>query len=145
MGFTTTYDPAEMLLSFLGDICNGFFDGTFITVERDEDAFALKTGADGENARAKNNNKAGKLVLTLMQSSPTNDILSDYQIQDEESGTGIGPLLLRDGLGTSVVSCPDAFISKMAPIKRGTEILGVEWTFILPKQKQRTGGALPLP
>ncbi len=137
---TVTYDPAKTLLSFLGDILDGFFDGTFIEYERDEDAFGLKVGADGDKARAKNNNKAGKLKVTFMQTSPANDILSGYAIQDEIDGTGIGPILMQDVDGTTTVDCPDAFIAKMAPIKRGSEILATEWTFILPAGRQFTGG-----
>lgn len=140
-GPTTTYDPAAMLLNFLGTPISGYFDGTVIEVERDEDAFSLKVGVDGEKARARNNNKAGKIKITLMQSSPSNDDLASYQLQDEQSGTGIGALMLRDTLGTAQASCPDAFLSKMSPIRRGGEILATEWTFICPNLNQFTGGA----
>ncbi len=67
-GPTTTYDPKAMLLTFLGSLIDGYMDGTFLTVERDESAFTLKVGADGEKARARNNNTAGKVVVTIMTS-----------------------------------------------------------------------------
>lgn len=144
-GLTTTYDPAQVLVAFLGNVISGFMDGTFISVERDEDAFALKVGADGETARAKNNNRAGKVVLTLMQSSPSNDVLANLGVQDEANATGIGSFSMRDNLGHSEASSPSAYISKMAKIERGKEILGVEWTFTCPVLNQFTGGAIQLP
>lgn len=143
-GPTTTYDPAKMLLTFLGSLIDGYMDGTFITVDRDEDAFSLKVGADGEKARARNNNKAGKIVVTLMQSSPSNDILSGYAASDELDGSGIGPIMLRDVLGTTLASCPDAYLSKVAKIERGKEILGTEWTFTCPALSVFAGGSIPL-
>lgn len=143
-GPTTTYDPKAMLLTFLGNLIDGYMDGTFLTVERDEDAFMLKVGADGEKARARNNNTAGKVVVTVMQSSPSNDVLSAAAADDELSGTGIGPLLLRDSLGTTLVSCPDAYIGKVAKIERGKEIVGSEWTIICPGMNTFVGQTLPV-
>lgn len=140
-GFTTTYDPAQMLLNFMGIAIQGFFDGSMIKVSRDEPSFALKVGNDGETARARNQNRAGKVVVTLMQSSLANDLLSAKVRADEALGTGIGPLLLRDNLGTLVASCPDAFLEKPADGERGKEILGVEWTIICPHLDFNVGSA----
>lgn len=132
-GVTTTYDPAKIFLTFLGAHVSGYMDGTFLTVERDEDAFNLKVGADGEKARARNNNRAGKVVVTLMQSSPSNSVLSAFAVLDEQIGTSIGPLSVTDALGTTQCSCADAYIGKVAKIERGKEVLGTEWTIVCPE------------
>jgi hypothetical protein len=54
-------------------------------------------------------------------------------------------MMLRDLLGTTVASCPDAFLTKPAEIKRGKEILGVEWTIVCPNLNLFPGGASPIP
>lgn len=145
-GPTTTYDPSQTILSLMGFHIDGFFDGSFLSVERDEDSFTLKVGADGEAARAKNANKAGKIVFQLMQSSPSNDILSGFVVEDEQSGTAIGPADVRETTqGTSVASCPDAYVLKPAKLERGKEIVGYEWTIICPHLNLFVGGALPVP
>lgn len=145
-GPTTSYDPAQTILSFLGNHINGYAPGTYIKVSRDEDAWKLKVGADGEKARAKNNNKAGKIVITLLQSSPSNDILSNIGVQDELDGTGIGAVNLDETTqGTTAASCPDAYIGKMAEVERGDEIAAVEWTIICPQLDLFVGGALEVP
>lgn len=143
-GPTTTYDPKQMLLTFMGSLIDGWFDGTYLTVEQDEDSFMLKVGADGEKARARNNNQAGKITFTLMQSAPANDVLSGYMLADRLLGAGIGPTALRDGLGTTLASCPDAYLLKPAKVERGKEILGTEWTIICPSLQLFVGGATPL-
>ncbi len=141
-GITTTYDPKSIFLTFLGNHIDGYMDGTFLTVERDEDAFMLKVGADGEKARARNNNRAGKVVVTLMQSSPSNTVLSALAVLDEQVGTSIGPLSVTDSLGTTKASCGDAYIGKVAKIERGKEILGTEWTIICPELFSSPGSDL---
>ncbi len=142
MGFTTTYDPAKIFLNFLGLHIEGYMDGTFLTVERDEDAFTLKVGADGEKARARNNNRAGKIIVTLMQGSPSNAELSALALLDEQVGTSIGPASVSDGLGTTVASCADAYIGRQAKIERGKETLGTEWTIICPELITLPGAAV---
>lgn len=124
-----TYDPAQVLTSFAGQIISGFGEGTMIVVERDEAAFTKKVGADGEVARARNRNRSGKVRLTLMQSSASNDYLSSMARQDELAGTGVGVLQIKDGLGTTLVMVPNAWIEKIPNTEFGKEQSDREWVF----------------
>ncbi|NIQ91021.1 MAG: DUF3277 family protein [Nitrospinaceae bacterium] len=127
---TKTYNPADVTLVFGGIIVDGYADGTFITVARNEDAFTLMIGSDGEACRAKSNNKSGTVVFTLMQSSLANDLLSAQFNLDELSpgGDGIAPLLMKDNSGRTVVAAETAWIRKPADITFGREIENREWT-----------------
>ena len=60
-----TYDPKQISVIVGGAIISGFADGEFVTTERNEDAFTLNVGADGEGGRVKSNNKSGRITLTL--------------------------------------------------------------------------------
>jgi hypothetical protein len=135
-----TLDPAAVISTFNGHLLGGFMDGTYITVERDEDTWSTFTGADGEFARVRNRNKAGTVKFTLMQSSSSNDYLSTLMILDEATGAGTGVWATRDNLGRTVVSGADCFILKPATVEFGKEMLGREWTLKVPQLDMFIGG-----
>lgn len=139
---TKTYDPSQVLCSFLGNQLSGFADGTFVKVSRDEAGFMKMTGADGEVARARNKNKGGKITFTLMQSSASNDILSAAAASDEQTGTGIGALLIKDANGTTVVSVQNAWVEKLADSEFGKELGTREWSIDCDKIEMTVGGIL---
>lgn len=124
-----TYDPKQIIVNFLGITITGFAEDSFVEVDYDEDAFIKKTGAGGEVARTRNQNKGGSVKVTLMQSSPTNDLLSAAAILDRKAGTGVGALQVKDGLGTSLHSAAEAWIKKV-PASPYAKALGErEWVF----------------
>jgi hypothetical protein len=122
-----TYDPQQVSLSMGGQIASGFADGTFISVERDEDTFNKVTGADGQVSRSKTANKSATLTLTLAQTSPFNDILSALAAADEVSSTGVFPVILKDNSGTTIVSSGAGWIRKPPTSGFGKEIENREW------------------
>lgn len=113
MGVTKTYDPGKLVVSFRGRLISGFGDGSMIKITRDEDAYTKIVGGDGEVARVRSRNKSGSVELTLMQTSASNDDLSSAAALDELSGTGIGPLMVKDLLGTTVAAGANAWIRKL--------------------------------
>lgn len=139
---TKTYDPKQILMSFLGNLISGFADGTFVKVSRMSDTFSSTAGADGEVARARMRDKRGTIEFTLLQSSSSNDLLSAAAAADELSGTGIGPLFIKDNLGTTRVSASNAWIKKPADTEFGKEIGPRTWTLECESLEQYNGGAL---
>lgn len=122
-----TYDPAQVLITIGGVPMGGFADGTFLLIDRDEDAFTKVTGADGTSTRVKSNNKAGTLTLTLKQSSPSNDVLSGFAALDELSNTGVVPVLVKDIGGDSVFFSATGWVQKYPASEFGKEINNREW------------------
>lgn len=106
------YDPKNIAMIVGGSILSGFSDATFVNAIRNEDGWMLKVGVDGEGTRSKNNNKSGRYEIELMQSSPSNDILSNFAALDEASGTGAVPVLLKDNNGTTISSALTAWVKK---------------------------------
>lgn len=137
---TKTYDPAVVFVKFKGMTLTGFMDGTFVTVERKEETWMPFVGVNGETARARNRNKSGTVKVTLMQTSSSNDFLSRQMIDDEATGLGTGPLLVKDGLGSTIAGCDDAYLLKPANIEYGKEIVAREWTFECPALDMFVGG-----
>ncbi len=107
-----TYDPKLVTVIFGGKIMSGFADGTMITIERNDPAFNLKVGTDGEGTRAKSNNKSGKITIHLMQSSASNDSLSAFAAADELSNTGVAAAAVIDKSGRTVVAAATAWVNK---------------------------------
>ncbi len=122
-----TYDPSEVAVIVGGAIMQGFADGTFVEVERDEQAYEKVTGADGETSRAKTNNKSGNITITLKQTSPSNDILSGIMIADEADNSGVVPVLIKDRLGNTVFASSAAWVQQMPSSAYSKEIEEREW------------------
>lgn len=140
--FVNYYSPERVVVSFRGYDIAGFMDGTFITAERDEDAFSKHVGVRGDVTRTQNFNRSGKVVLTLMQGAPSNDVLTLFFNQDESQGDLAGPLQIKDLSGTTFISAADAWIVKPAKIERAKEAGGVEWTFECAELIIHVGGHL---
>lgn len=137
-----TYDPAQVNLVIGGQLITGFMDGTFIQVSREEDSWLPQVGADGEVARARNANKMGRIVVTLMQTSPSNDVLSAMHNTDVLTGVPPGAALITDNLGATVLGGDNAFLLKPADVEFDKTISGRQWTIMVPKLEGVVGGAL---
>jgi hypothetical protein len=139
-----THDPASVVFTLGGNLITGFMPGTYLTVERDEDTWTLNVGADGEVARVRNRNKAGRITLTLMQTSQSNAILSALAAQDEAApgGAPAGAAVVKDLLGTTLLGGDQAYVLKPAASSFGKELEGREWIVVVPKLEGVVGGSL---
>jgi len=135
-----TYDPAQVNIIFAGIPIEGYADGTFITVARDNPSWNSVVGSDGEGARAKSNDKSGTITITLMQSSIANDALSALSIVDEQSNDGIGPFLIKDLSGRTLCAAETAWIEKPADAEFAREISNREWVIKTDALDMFSGG-----
>lgn len=137
-----TYDPAQVSLVFKGNLITGIQDGTFVEVARDEDSWFLHGGGDGEQTRARNNNRAGTIKFTTTQSSPSNAVLSAIANGDESAGSGVGAAMVKDQNGTTLCECAEAFILKPADVKFAKEPSeSREWVLKCPDLRMTVGSA----
>lgn len=137
-----TYDPAQVTIIFAGIPISGRGEATFLSVERNEDAWALQVGADGEATRAKSNNRSGRATVTLIQSSAANDALSALANTDEQTpgGDGIGPLLIKDLSGRTLVAAETAWLVKQATAEFARESSEREWIIESDNMEILVGG-----
>jgi len=134
------YDPSRVSLTFRGIIIQGYVSDTFIVVERTEDTFSMDVGAQGDVTRVRSRNKTGSVILTLQSGAPTNDLLSAVLLQDELSGTGYGPMMLKDLNGTTLCSAPIAWLRKPANVERAAEATPTEWAIDCATLNMFVGG-----
>jgi hypothetical protein len=123
------YDPKDVSVIVGTSPVTGIADGTFVTVSRNNPAFNMDIGSDGEGTRAKSNDKSGTITITLQKSSPLNDVFSGLAIADEVSGGGVVPIRINDNLGTSIVFALTAWIQQMPDLEFAREASNVEWVF----------------
>ncbi len=134
MANVLTYKPGEVSVVFDGYEMTGFADGTFVTVEREEDSFTKHVGADGEVSRTLNANQSGTVTLTLKQTSDSNRILGELLATDEDDGSGVAELVVKDNLTNKAFS-GEAWIQKPPNLERGKEQADQEWVFACAKIK----------
>lgn len=134
------YDPEQVTVSFMDIDIRGYMDGTFIEVERDEEAFTKHVGALGDVTRTRNLNRSGKVTITLTQAAPSNDLLSSSHLDDEQFGLNYGPLKIQDHNGNMRVFATYAWISKAPKIERAKESGSVQWVFDCADLKIEAGG-----
>lgn len=107
-----TFDPKEVSIIFGELIIRGFGE-TAISVVRDNPAWQMVIGADGEATRVKSNDRSGTITITLQQSSPSNDDLSTIALADEVSNAGLRPFFMKDNLGSTIYSAASAYIEQV--------------------------------
>jgi hypothetical protein len=122
-----TYDPSDVTTVFAGVEVFGFADGTFISVDKAEDTYSIVVGATGTVTRVRNRNNSGTIKITLQASSGCNDLLSDLHSEDLLNNSLVGPLLIKDVTGTTVVASAESWIVRSSPIEFGKDASNREW------------------
>lgn len=140
------YDPSEVLIQFGAITMEGYADGTFVTVDDDEDAYSLQVGTDGEAVRSKSNNRSGTITLTLLQSSQANTLLSAQHNLDRLSsgGVGIAPLLIKDNNGLAIYTAETCWIQKRPSAEFAREATAREWVLRTNNLVSVDGGIVAL-
>lgn len=134
------YDPKNIILTVGTQALGGFADGTFVSMEFDEDLFSKKVGTDGEVTRVKTNNFTGKFTFTLDQASPSNTHLSTLLLLDKVSNAGVVPVSLVDKNGPTKVVAASGWIQKMATIEFSGDSENREWVVDCGQVEAFVGG-----
>lgn len=124
-----TYDPKEISIIVGTTFLSGFADGSFVTVRRNSDTFALQIGADGKGVRSKSNDRSGQIEIVLQAGANSNQYLSELAIADELSNGGIVPVTVKDNLGTKLHFAEQAWIKKQPDDALAKENGDVTWLF----------------
>ncbi len=139
-----TFDFKKCLILVGPSIIQGFADGEGLSLELDDDLYQKQTGADGDVARARRHGLAANAKLTLMQTSPSNNVLMGYAILDHLSNAGVVPLTVKDLLGQTAIFAPYCWVKKPAPMALGKELTNREWMLDLANTEIFVGGNAPM-
>lgn len=138
------WDPTKFTMSVGGITIVEYSASTFIKASYNEDNFSLEVGADGRGCRIRNANQSGRYEITLLKSSPSNDLLSALSILDRQSGQGVVPVQVKDGNGKAVAASENTWIVKQADLERAKELGDVTWTLETDFLEIVQGGYLPI-
>lgn len=121
-----TYDPKNVIVTINGTPVTGFADGTGIKVSRLNDMYTTSTGMDGDTSRVKSNDKSGEVTLTLAQTSPSNDLLSDLSNKDEVDAD-LATVQVADVVTGSIYTSATGWVKKHPDIEFGKDVSNREW------------------
>lgn len=119
MGTVYQFDPKKTVVTFAGIPISGFDEDEFVLMEPNEELFNLQVGADGEATRTRNNNNSGRITITLLSTSASNDALSALFTLDANTpgAKGTGPFLAKDLSGRTIGAAEVAWIVKPAAVR----------------------------
>jgi hypothetical protein len=123
------YDPLKVVASWdtntpLGviDIVDGAASGgDFITIETDNDAWSRESDLAGNATRVRNHNDGGRIRINLSASSPTNTRLSAAAALDNTTEGVVGPIVIKDLNGNTVIECDGCFIADVPDFALGSD------------------------
>ena len=121
------YDPKKVVLTIGGHPIEGYADGTFITVSRNNQMWTLHSGASGETARSKSNDLSGTVEIVLMQTSVSNDVLSAKVKADELTNGGKFILGIDDEHGKTVIGALEAWVQQQPSSEFAKELSDRTW------------------
>ncbi len=121
------YNPKEIVISLGNHMVTGVAEDSFVSIEQNGDGMTKKVGCDGEIVRSISPDRTYVVKLTLLQYSDTNSYLQNRYRQDQETGDGMFPILIKDLKGDLVFSSDAAWPAKAAPRSYGKESGNREW------------------
>ncbi len=98
-------------------------------------------GSDGEAARSKSNDKSGRMTIQLLQTSPSNAILSAFALADEVTpGGAVFPFACKDLNGGSLHTAQTGWIVKKPDAEYVVEAGPREWIIETDDLKHTVAG-----
>lgn len=138
-----TYNSKQVYITYGPHILTEPAPGDFCSIVKDEDDWSLQIGAHGEGARSASNNNSYTITVTLMQTSPSNVVLSSLAKLDKISAKSALPLMIKDASGGTIAAAASAWIQKVPDVGFGVEAGTREWVFRTDNMEVDLGGGNP--
>ena len=122
-----TYFCKQVSIVFGNHIVTGWADDNFVAYEKNGDGTTTKFGCDGEIVRSIDPDTSYKIDLSLLHTSRTNAFLQNKYNQDQITGDGYFPLMIKDLRGTVLLQADYAWVAKPAGRGFGKEAPNTEW------------------
>lgn len=138
-----TYDPDEVVLTLGAADIEGYAPDAMLTLDENTDTYSMVVGTTGDVCRSKGFDRSAILTIRLMQTSPSNDILSALHNSDfrAPNGAGVVTFSLRSSAsGRFVFTAPDAWVAKppAVTLDRGATVR--EWKIAIADLSARYDG-----
>jgi len=132
-----TFSPSDVKLILGGYTVVGWDN---LTTARTQQSFMTIRGIRGKHTRVPSDDTSCTITLTLIQTSPSNDVLSSIHGLDVENGTGRLEILLKDLSGRSVFSTNEGYIVGYPEVTFSAGIEYRTWTMFCQRSSWYVGG-----
>ena len=128
---SATYDPKKVDVVYGTTTLADFGPDSMVKVTREGEDFEVKQGAAGYTEWTNKNIAIHTIEVTLMQTSPSNDILSNALKADRSGNAGQKTITITDNStgGTSKITLTGARIVKSPEVSFGATGKELTWTF----------------
>ena len=122
------YIPEDVHVVVAGILnADGFADGSFINVTKDDAPYRSRTTADGKTVRIYRNSQTYTVDLTFHIGSTSNDFLTKLWQLDEVTQRGKFPILIKDGSGTDLFFSATSWIEGLPSLTKSVSVDTRTW------------------
>jgi hypothetical protein len=123
-----TYSPDDVQVLIGGVLpVEGLAEGTFVEITKDIMPYTSTRATDGTVGRLRKTNSTYTVNISIMASSPTNDLLTKIWLLDEQLGIGKFPFMVKDSLGTGYFFSATTWIEAIPTLSYGTDMPTRTW------------------
>ena len=119
----------------------GFPQGTFVNIRKNVPSFTLVRTADGQIARTYRKDNSFIVDLTIVQASPSNDILSKLIVADQFTKNAFFPLFIKDDSGRDIFFSTASWIETYPRVSYSDNVEVRNWTIQCGEAFIHVGGA----
>lgn len=136
-----TYSPEDVIVSIAGLLpIEGFTEGTFISVSKDTPYFATKESSDGVVSRIARKSGLYTLQMTLMGTSPSNEVLTRMALLDSKTHIAKFPVIVKDMLGSTLLFSTSSWVETNPTTDFGVSVDSRVWSIKCAKAVLTVGG-----
>lgn len=134
-------DPSKLSLNILGCQVEGFSNGSFVSMEKQDPTFHTRTSLKGSKLVGRNKFSDYQFVFKLDNTAGANTWLhAIYKIQESYGIIFPVPVIYKDLNGVNSFFCPSVIIQE-PKVEQGGEVFPTEWTLICPRATHTIGGS----
>lgn len=122
-----TYNPKKVTIALGSHIVTGYAEDTFITISETGDGVTSTCGCDGEVVASVSPDPRHTIKVSVLQTSPTHQYLTNKYQQMKAGGNGTFPVLVKDIIGGDIFSADTAWVVKKPDWVRGKAANSREW------------------
>ena len=136
-----TYSPEDVIVSIAGFLpIEGLTEGTFISVSKDTPYFTTKESSDGVVSRVAHKSGLYTVQLTLMGTSPSNEVLTRMALLDNKTHIAKFPLIIKDTRGSTLLFSTSSWIESNPTTDYSIAVDNRIWSIKCAKAVLTVGG-----
>lgn len=139
-----SYSPEQVQV-----LVGGFYEvvglatGTFVEVEKDTMPVTVQRTTDGYIARKRTTNSSYTIRISVMSTSPANNLFTRLQWFDGQTNLGKFPLLIKDNSGSGWFFSATTWVEQIPSLKYSTDVDTNVWVLRSSQGEMNIGGNDP--